>query len=96
MTPLATSPATAVAGAALLAADEPYEAGPTGLFVIALLAIGIFFLARSMLKHLRRVPASFDPPEDPAEAPAASADSDSAEAVPDTERPVDPDRRADQ
>ncbi len=48
---------------ALLAAEEPYEAGPTALFVIVLLAIGIFFLARSMLKHLKRVPASFDPPE---------------------------------
>lgn len=65
---------------AVLAVEEPYEAGPTALFVIALLGIGIFLLARSMLKHLRRVPASFDPPEpdrptalpevDPADAPA--------------------------
>ncbi len=49
--------------AAVLAAEEAYEAGPTGLLVIVLLAIGIFLLGRSMIKHVRRVPLSFDPPE---------------------------------
>ncbi|MBA2388624.1 MAG: hypothetical protein H0V67_00045 [Geodermatophilaceae bacterium] len=49
--------------AAVLAVEESYEAGPTGLLVIVLLAIGIFLLGRSMIKHVRRVPASFDPPD---------------------------------
>jgi len=48
----------------LAAAPEQAEAGPTGLFVVILLAIGIFFLGRSMIKHMRRVPQSFDPPPD--------------------------------
>jgi len=48
---------------AFLAAEEPFEAGPTALLVVVLLGIGIVILTRSMLKHLRRVPASFDPPE---------------------------------
>jgi hypothetical protein len=46
----------------LLAVEEAFEAGPTALLVIVLLGLGIVLLARSMLKHLRRVPASFDPP----------------------------------
>ncbi|MBA2552166.1 MAG: hypothetical protein H0V10_00415 [Geodermatophilaceae bacterium] len=65
---------------ALLAVEEPYEAGPTALFVIVLLAIGIFFLARSMLKHLKRVPASFDPPD------AQSTDPSGPEPAPDGDR----------
>lgn len=47
----------------ILAAKEFYEAGPTGLFVIILLGIGVYFLGRSMVKHIRRVPASFDGPD---------------------------------
>ncbi len=54
-----------VVGGVMAASTSPaeaFEAGPTGLFVIALLAIGVFFLGRSMVKHLKRVPPSFDPP----------------------------------
>jgi hypothetical protein len=51
--------------AAVLAVEEPYEAGPTGLLVIVLLGIGIFLLGRSMIKHIRRVPPSFDDDEYP-------------------------------
>jgi hypothetical protein len=39
------------------------EASPLGLLVIILLGIAVVFLIRSMTKHLKRVPASFDPPE---------------------------------
>lgn len=40
------------------------EASPIALVVIVLLALATAFLIRSMGKHLRRVPASFDaPPE---------------------------------
>ena len=36
------------------------KASPIGLVVILLLLIATVFLIRSMSKHLRRVPASFD------------------------------------
>lgn len=45
------------------------EASPLGLLVIILLGVVVVFLIRSMTKHLKRVPASFDPPEDKAEGP---------------------------
>jgi hypothetical protein len=40
------------------------EASPLGLLVIILLGVAMVFLIRSMTKHLKRVPASFDPPEE--------------------------------
>jgi hypothetical protein len=56
------------------------EASPIALVVTILLAIALMFLIRSMTKHLRRVPASFDPPEGrPDDAPGRSTD---AEATP--------------
>ena len=42
-----------------------HKAAPFGLLVIALLGVGVYFLARSMSKHLKRVPASFDDPWTP-------------------------------
>ncbi|KUH86269.1 MULTISPECIES: hypothetical protein [unclassified Mycobacterium] len=59
----------------LLAQDQPRETGPDfgkasplGLLVVVLLLIGTFLLVRSMNRHLRKVPKSF-------EAPSAEADS---------------------
>jgi hypothetical protein len=49
------------------------EASPLGLVVIILLGIALVFLIRSMTKHLRRVPASFEPPEKDAESPDEKA-----------------------
>jgi hypothetical protein len=40
--------------------EEFGKASPVGLVVILLLGIATVFLIRSMTKHLRRVPASFD------------------------------------
>jgi hypothetical protein len=40
-------------------------AGPLGLLIVVLLGVAVLFLGRSMGKHLRRVPASFDPPAEP-------------------------------
>jgi hypothetical protein len=48
----------------LSAADEDRTAGPLALLVISLLGIAVYFLGRSMAKHLRRVPPSFDRPTD--------------------------------
>jgi hypothetical protein len=42
--------------------EEFGKASPIGLVVILVLLIATVFLVRSMTKHLRRVPASFDPP----------------------------------
>lgn len=36
------------------------KASPIGLLVVVLLLIGVFLLARSMNRHLKRVPKSFD------------------------------------
>ena len=44
------------------------KSSPVGLLVLLLFFIAVAFLVRSMTKHLKRVPASFDPPaEEPAE-----------------------------
>lgn len=44
------------------------KASPVGLLVVLLLVIGVFLLVRSMNRHLKRVPASFDAePVEPAE-----------------------------
>jgi hypothetical protein len=50
---------------AVLAADDTGKAGPLGLLVIVLLGIAVYLLGRSMLHHLKKVPASFDPPAGP-------------------------------
>ena len=43
--------------------EEFGKASPTALVVILLLAVATVFLIRSMSKRIRRLPASFDPPE---------------------------------
>jgi hypothetical protein len=43
------------------------KSSPVGLIVLIVFFIAVFFLVRSMNKHLRRVPQSFDPPADRAE-----------------------------
>ncbi len=37
------------------------KAGPFGLTVVVLLMVGTFFLIRSMNRHLRKLPDTFDP-----------------------------------
>jgi len=53
----------------LTAAAPSGEASPIALVVILCLLVALVFLVRSMNRHLRRVPASFDraPGEPPAE-----------------------------
>ena len=60
--------------------DEFGKASPVGLVVLVLLFLATILLIRSMNKHLRKVPASFDEPaaspdagRSAAEAPAAPA-----------------------
>ena len=54
--------------------EDVGKSGPLGLLLTVLLLIAVIFLVRSMGKHLKRIPASFDPddrvegiPDTPAE-----------------------------
>lgn len=64
-------------------APEFGGSSPIGLVVIILLFIAMGFLIRSMNKHLRKVPASFEEP-DGAGRPDVGRDSKPAENPPDT------------
>ena len=57
----------------LLAQDPPRQTGPDfgkaspfGLLVLVLLLIGTFGLVWSMNRHLKKLPKSFDEPDEPA------------------------------
>lgn len=57
----------------VLADDTPRNTGPDfgkaspiGLLVVVLLLIGVFLLMRSMNRHLKKVPTTFDAPAEPA------------------------------
>jgi hypothetical protein len=63
--------------------EEFGKASPIGLVVILVLLIATVFLVRSMTKHLRRVPASFDQPAAGAPPVAGpSADTAASDAAP--------------
>ncbi len=42
------------------------KSSPVGLVLLIVFFIAVFFLVKSMNKHLKRVPASFDEPAEPA------------------------------
>ena len=48
------------------------KASPIGLLVVVLLLIGLFLLLRSMNRHLKRVPESFDTDTDTGESGSAA------------------------
>ncbi|MBE1467778.1 hypothetical protein [Kibdelosporangium phytohabitans] len=48
------------------------KSSPVGLLVLLVFLVAVVFLARSMSKHLKRVPASFDKPEEEKPADASS------------------------
>lgn len=50
------------------------KASPVGLLIVVLLLLGVFALVRSMNRHLKRVPASFEP--QPEAEPAAEPGDD--------------------
>jgi hypothetical protein len=62
----------AAVSSTLLADTDQGKGSPIGLFVVLVLVIAVYFLYRSMAKHIRRVPQSFDPPPTP-DAPAPSS-----------------------
>jgi len=55
------------------------QAGPIGLAIVVVLGIAVVFLARSMMRHLGKVPASFDKkPQEPDESKTESHDDSGA------------------
>ena len=58
--------------------DQPAEdvgtASPVGLALIVVLLIAVVLLVRSMGKHLKKLPASFDPAEQPVQVPDTPAE----------------------
>jgi len=63
----------------LLAADQQLpedvgKAGPIGLLLIVVLLIAVVLLGRSMGRHLKRVPMSFDPADQVPDTPAELID----------------------
>jgi hypothetical protein len=53
--------------------EDVGKSGPLGLLLIVVLLIATVFLVRSMSKHLKKVPRSFDP-EDRVEVPDTPAE----------------------
>ena len=49
------------------------KSSPLGFLILILFFIAVAFLIRSMTKHLKRVPESFDTPETPDSPPPAKA-----------------------
>jgi hypothetical protein len=52
----------------IAAGDNDFGAGFIAFAVVVVLSVACYFLFRSMAHHLRKVPASFDPPPSPPEA----------------------------
>ena len=61
---LAAFPADVLAAAGEQLPEDVGKSGPLGLLLTVLLLIAAALLVRSMTKHLKRVPASFDPVDD--------------------------------
>lgn len=51
-----------VTAAAVLADSDKGKGSPIGILVIILLIIAVYFLYRSMSRHVKKVPTSFDKP----------------------------------
>ncbi len=46
----------------VLADSDTGKGSPIGFFVVLVLVIAVYFLYRSMNRHLKKVPDSFEPP----------------------------------
>ena len=54
--------------------EDVGKSGPLGLLLTLLLLIAVVFLVRSMSKHLKRIPPSFDPADRVGEIPDTPAE----------------------
>ena len=64
MTALATDAHIGAATRILASGDSDFGAGMIAFLVVLALAVGSYFLFRSMNRHLKNVPKSFDPPQE--------------------------------
>jgi len=51
-----------ISGLTVLADSDTGKGSPIGFFVVLVLVIAVYFLYRSMNRHLKKVPDSFEPP----------------------------------
>jgi hypothetical protein len=70
--------------AAAPATDGGGEASPIALVLVLVLLVALIFLIRSMNKHLRKVPPTFDPPGTDAETGEGSGNPEEGAPGPDT------------
>src|SRR3954465_15114303 len=82
--------------------EDVGKSGPLGLLLTLLLLIAVIFLVRSMSRHLKRVPPSFDPadrlgeiPDPPAELLEPRPGDDLLDTLRKAPRALEPPRRAD-
>ena len=54
--------------------EDVGKSGPLGLLLTLLLLIAVIFLVRSMSKHLKKLPASFDPADEQPPVPDTPAE----------------------
>jgi hypothetical protein len=67
----------------VLADSDAGKGSPIGLLVVLLLVVAVYFLYRSMNRHLRKVPGEFDRPERPDSQPP-----DAHPSTPDSQLPA--------
>jgi len=65
---------TVLAAAQQQVPEDVGKAGPLGLLLMVVLLIVVLLLGRSMGKHVRRVPVSFDPADQPVAVPDSPAE----------------------
>ncbi|HWD01222.1 MAG TPA: hypothetical protein VG674_01995 [Amycolatopsis sp.] len=68
------------------------KSSPVGFLVLILFLIAVAFLIRSMSKHLKKVPASFEEEEAPADEPDESPEKDAVASQPAKKASADPAR----
>lgn len=64
MTGLATDAHYAAVSRLMASGDSGFGAGLIAFLVVFALALGSYFLFRSMNRHLKKVPKTFDPPQE--------------------------------
>ena len=69
MTTATTAAMTVLAAASNQSPEDVGKSGPLGLLLTLVLLGAVLFLGRSMGKHLKRVPRSFDPADQPVVVP---------------------------
>jgi hypothetical protein len=81
--------------------EDVGKSGPLGLLLTVLLLIAVIFLVRSMSRHLKRIPPSFDPadrieiPDDASELDEPRPGEDLLDTLRKAPRALEPPRRPD-